>query len=289
MRIAALGAGMAAALLSAGSVSAASVELKHIVAKVAVQPENRSDVVVTVLKTNPKLPVRVRPSLGGVVVVDGGSDDWWPHMFGGHISHCRVGPDGANVHVAGVGDFRVDELPQILVRVPMAAKIASSGAVIGSMNAAESLDLSVAGCDSWAIGDIRGRLRLDEAGQGRVRTGDLGSAEVNIAGSSTVTTKAILHDYKVSIGGSGDLFSASVGGRIDVSIAGAGNVRINGGHASQLKGSIAGEGELTDEGLADHVAVSVAGHARVHVAHVAGVSGPVDETIAGLGEIRRGP
>jgi hypothetical protein len=37
------------------------------------------------------------------------------------------------------------------------------------------------------------------------------------------------------------------------------------------------------------VSVSVAGHARVHVAHVSGVDGPVDETIAGLGEIKRGP
>jgi hypothetical protein len=166
MRIAILGAGVSAALMAASSVSAAEVQLKHIVAKVVVVPENRSDVTVTILKTNPKLPVRVRPSDDGVTVVDGGSDDWWPRLFGGHISHCRVGPDGASVHVAGVGDFSESELPQILVRTPMIAKVSSSGAVIGSIPSAESLDLSVAGCDAWTVGDIKGRLRLDEAGQG---------------------------------------------------------------------------------------------------------------------------
>ncbi len=289
MRIAFLGAGVAAVLLAAGSVSAASVELKHIVAKVVILPENRSDIAVSVIKTNPKLPIRVRQPFGGVTIVDGGSDDWWPRLFGGHMSRCRVGPDATSVHVAGVGDFSEGELPQILVRTPMAARVASNGAVVGSLPAAESLDLSVAGCDVWTIGNIQGRLKLDEAGEGRVRTGDLGSAEVSIAGTSSVTTKAIAHEYKVSIGGAGDLYSSAADGPIEVSIAGSGNVRINGGHTSLLKGSIAGDGCLTYEGTADHVAVSVAGKAKVHVAHVTGVNGPVDDTIMGFGEIRRGP
>ncbi|HEY2660824.1 MAG TPA: DUF2807 domain-containing protein [Caulobacteraceae bacterium] len=282
------GLGLAAALLAGTSAHAASLDLKHIVAKVVVVPEARSDVAVTVIKANPKLPLRVRNEADGVTVVDGGERDWWPMLFGGHISHCRVGPEGTSVHVAGVGDFSEDQLPQLLVRVPMDARISTSGAIVGSLPAAQTLDLSIAGCDTWTIGDIKGRMHLSEAGQGRIRTGALGSADIDIAGTATVTTRAIADELKVSISGAGDLYSSSASGQIAMSIAGKGQMRIDGGHVSSLKGSIAGNGDLTYEGAVDRVKISVAGKGSVHVAHVAGMTGPLNQGIMGVGEIDEG-
>ncbi len=283
-----MGLALAAALLAGASAHAASLDLKHIVAKVVVAPEARSDISVTVIKANPKLPLRVHTQADGVTVVDGGERDWWPMMFGGHISECRVGPDGTSVHVAGVGDFSESELPQLLVRVPLNAKVSSSGAIVGSLPAADTLDLSIAGCDTWTIGDIKGRMRLSEAGKGRIRTGALGSADVSIAGTATVTTRAIADELKVSIGGSGDLYASSASGQINASIAGSGRVRVDGGHVGSLRGSIAGSGDLIFEGAADRVKISVAGRGTVHVAHVAGMVGPLNQSIMGVGEIDEG-
>lgn len=283
-----MGLGLAAALLAGASAHAASLDLKHIVAKVVVVPEARSDISVTVIRANPKLPMRVRNALDDVTVVDGGDRDWWPQLFGGRISHCRVGPEGTSVHVAGVGDFSEDQLPQLLVRVPLDAKISTSGAIVGSLPAADSLSLSIAGCDTWTIGDIKGRMHLSEAGQGRIRTGALGAADIDIAGTATVSTRAIAEELKVSISGSGDLYASSASGQIGMSIAGSGRVRIDGGHVALLKGSIAGDGDLTYEGAADRVKISVAGKGSVHVAHVQGMTGPLNKSIMGVGQIDEG-
>ena len=287
-KVLALGAGLALAL-AAASARAETVEFKHIAAKVVILPEARSDIQVSIIKSNPRLPIWVRKGGPGVTRVDGGQRDGWPHFMRPHPTRCRVGPDGTTVHVVGVGAFREDELPQILVRTPLAAKVSSDGAVIGSLPAADSLDLSIAGCDTWTIGVVKNHLDLNEAGDGRIRTGDLGSAHISIAGSADVATKAIARGLDLNISGSGDLTAASVAGDIDINIAGSGHVRINGGRAGVLRANVAGTGEITDQGRVEQLRLSTAGTADVHITEVAGQKGPVDRKIEGFGEIKVGP
>ena len=71
-----LGLGLAAVTLAvAPSASAASLEIRDAVVRVTVLPEQRSDVVVQIVKTNAKLPLRVTREDDGRVVVDGGPDE----------------------------------------------------------------------------------------------------------------------------------------------------------------------------------------------------------------------
>lgn len=287
MKVLGVGAGLALAL-SAASARAESVEFKHIAAKVVILPEARSDIQVSIIKSNPRLPIWVRKGGPGVTIVDGGRRDGWPHFLRPHATRCRVGPDGTTVHVVGVGAFGEDELPQVLVRTPLAAKVSSDGALIGSLPSADSLDLSIAGCDTWTIGAVKNRLDLSEAGDGRIRTGELGSAHISIAGSADVATKTIDRGLDLNISGSGDLTAASVSGDIDLNIAGSGHVRINGGRAGVLRANVAGTGEITDLGRVEQLRLTAAGMADVHIAEVAGQTGPVDRKIAGFGEIKIG-
>ena len=63
--------GALGAALAAGSASAApSVEIRGAAARVVVIPEARSDVSVTIIKTHPRLPLKVS-QLGEKVFVDG--------------------------------------------------------------------------------------------------------------------------------------------------------------------------------------------------------------------------
>src|SRR3954463_15558911 len=85
----------AGAALAAGAAQAASVEVKDAVARVTVIPENRSDIKVEFVSTNPRLPIEVR-SLGARTIVDG--------RLGRRIRGCRGHADGVSVYVRDVGE-----------------------------------------------------------------------------------------------------------------------------------------------------------------------------------------
>lgn len=280
-----LAIGALGAALAAGSpAQAASLELKQIAAKVVIVAEPRSDVAVTIVRSNPKLPLRVRRGESGLVVVDSGKE-WWPELLSGHITSCHMRDEGETIHVGGAGTFREEDLPELLVRVPMDAKVSSSGAVIGSLPKADSLNLSIAGCDRWTIGDIRGRLRLETSGEGRVRAGAVGRADIDVSGSAKVAVRKAEAGLAADISGAGDVHAGEVGGELVVDIAGSSHVDVDGGHIGRLKGSIAGSGEVNFGGTADRVKMDVAGSGHVTVAHVTGQPGGVDQRIMGAGEI----
>src|SRR5512143_2966080 len=81
---------------AAGAAQAASVQIKDAVARVTVIPENRADVRVEVLASNPRLPLKIR-SLGGRTIVDGD--------LGRRIRDCRGSGENVRVQVRGVGEI----------------------------------------------------------------------------------------------------------------------------------------------------------------------------------------
>lgn len=266
-----------AALLGATVAEAASVQIKDAAARVVVIPEDRTDVKVEFLTTNPGLPLTIRTE-GDKTIVDG-------NLGRMAIKNCRTINGATTVSVNGKS-YGWDSLPQIVVHVPMDAEVASGGAVFGSVGRTDSLELSNAGCGDWTVANVAGDLKINQAGSGDTTVGTAGSVSVNIAGSGDVATAAIGGALAVNIAGSGDVEAAAVTGPISANIMGSGDITVRGGQVGAVAVSIAGSGDVTVMAPAESVTAKIAGSGDVRVIRV---SGSVTKKVAGSGEIIVGP
>ncbi len=276
MRALLLLATAAAALGFAGAASAAtpSLKIKDAVARVVVIPEARSDVKVEFLTTNQSLPLEIRKD-GSTTVVDGG-------LKLNRINGCNTVMGKIVVHVRGIGDVKWEDIPQVVVRVPMDAEVGAGGAVFGSIGRTDRLELSNAGCGDWTVANVKGRFELSQAGSGDTKAGSAGSAEISIAGSGDVKTQEIGGDLEVNIAGSGGVTAASLSGKLEANIAGSGDVTVNGGHSRSVEVNIMGSGDVVFDGEAGDVEVSVAGSGDVRIAKA---TGSVEKSVAGSGDV----
>jgi hypothetical protein len=251
-----------------------SVKIKDAVARVVVVPEARGDVKVEFLTTNKSLPLNIRQN-GSDVTVDGG-------LRRNRINGCNTVMGKTVVHVRGVGDVKWEDIPQIVVRVPMDAEVGAAGAVFGSVGRTDHLELSNAGCGDWTVANVKGKFELNQAGSGDTKAGSAGSAEINIAGSGDVKTQEIGGDLEVNIAGSGGVTAASVNGKLEANIAGSGDVTINGGRSRSVEVSIMGSGDVDFGGEADAVEAHIAGSGDVRIAKA---NGPIQKSVAGSGQV----
>jgi hypothetical protein len=260
----------------AGAAQAASVEVKDAVARVTVVPENRPDVRVEFLTSNPRLPLEVR-SFGGKTIVDGG--------LGRRIHNCHGSRDNVVIEVRGIGDIAYRDMPQVVIHTPRDVKVESGGAVFGSVGRSASLDMANAGCGDWTVANVEGLMRVSQAGSGDARTGGAGQAKIRTAGSGDVSTADIRGPLEVEIAGSGDVTVASVAGPVDVRVAGAGDVKIGGGHANTMTVAIAGSGDVDFGGVADALKARIMGSGDIHARQV---RGPISKMVMGSGSVSTG-
>ncbi|WP_297697334.1 DUF2807 domain-containing protein [Phenylobacterium sp.] len=261
---------------AAGAANAASVEVKDAVARVTVIPENRPDVKVEFLTSNPSLPLEVR-SFAGKTIVDGG--------LGRRIRNCHGRRDDIMVEVRGVGEIGYRDMPQVVIHTPRDVKVETGGAVFGSVGRSASLDLANGGCGDWTVANVEGHMRISQAGSGDTHTGSAGDAKIRTAGSGDVATADIHGSLDVDIAGSGDVTVASVGGPVGVHVAGAGDVKIGNGHASTLDVAIAGSGDVDFGGVADALKVRIMGSGDVRARQV---RGPISKMVMGSGSVTTG-
>ncbi|WP_304170278.1 GIN domain-containing protein [Phenylobacterium aquaticum] len=262
--------------MAGGVANAASVEVKDAVARVVVIPEDRSDVKVEIISSNPALPLQVR-SLGGKWIIDGNLDR--------RIRECHGSEGHVSVRVSGIGDIAYADMPQVVIRTPRDADVATGGAVFGSVGKTASLSFSNAGCGDWTVANVAGKFRLNEAGSGDVNVGSVGEAVIRIAGSGDVHTQAIAGRLEVETAGSGDVWAASIGGPLNVKIAGSGDVRVAGGHADEMAVTIAGSGDVRFDGVVGELKAKIAGSGDVSVKQV---TGGVSKAIVGSGSVNIG-
>lgn len=281
--------GAATAALFAGSATAAPIaQIKDAAARVIVLPENRQDVKFEFITVNKALPIELRQE-GDKFIADGGLK----HRIHGCNSinfnwsdkdGKEKGDENRHVHVniRGIGNVSYNDLPQIIARVPMDARVETSGAVWGSVGRTNSLSLGNAGCGDWTVANVRGDLKISQAGSGDVRSGTSGDLRISIAGSGDVTTQATAGGAEVSIAGSGDVVVASINGPLKGDIAGSGDIHVKGGRASEMNASIAGSGDVSFDGTADSLRASIAGSGDVSAAHV---TGQISKSILGSGSV----
>lgn len=269
-------AAAAAALGAAGAASAASVEVKDAVARVTVIPENRSDIKVEFLTSNPRLPIEVR-TFAGKTIVDGD--------LGHRIRGCRGSKDNVRVNVRGVGDIGWAEMPQVVIRTPRDAKVEAGGAVFGSVGRSASLELGNAGCGDWTVANVEGRLHLSQAGSGDTRAGSAGEAKLRTAGSGDVWMGDVRGRTEIEIAGSGDVAMGQIAGPLEIRVAGSGDVKVAGGHATTMTVAIAGSGDVDFGGVADTLKARIAGSGDVHAREV---KGQISKMVMGSGSVSVG-
>ena len=151
--------GLAGAGVAGLAHAAPSLDIRDAAVRVIVEPEARSDVQVTVLKTNARLPIYVTRHGNSVVI----SGRLWPLFTG-----CHGQGTGMRVTVLGRGEFGVDDLPSVLVKTPLDAHVSAGGVVVGSVGRARSLELSYGGCGGWTIANVEQALMVRNSGTGRI-------------------------------------------------------------------------------------------------------------------------
>jgi hypothetical protein len=285
----------AVGVLTAGSALAdPSVEIRNAAVRVVVIPENRTDVEVTVLSTNPRLPLYIS-RLGDTTVVDGRLFLW--------MSQCRNEGENFRVGIFGKGNFAAADLPRIVVKTPMDARVSAGGYSVGSVGRASRLYLHNSGCGDWTVANVEHELSLRNSGSGKVAAGTAGSADVVLSGSGEMKVGAIKNALAARVSGSG-LITAASAGAADLTISGSGDVR-SGPVTSGLQASISGSGNLDIARLDGplHANVSGVGHIRVPNGSVTtmqarisgsgdvdfgGVAQSLDAVVSGSGNINAG-
>jgi hypothetical protein len=277
MRVIAFTAATALLAAAAGSAAAApSIEIRHAAARVTIVPEARSDVQVTVVRANGRLPMQIN-HFGDATIVDG--------PLGHRSPNCNEVLGQRSVFIWGIGRVAYADLPQIVVRTPLDAHVVADGAVYGVVGRGHSLDLSNGGCGDWTVADQDGALHIHTSGSGDVHAGSAGAADIRTSGSSDISLKGVREGLTASITGSGDVVAAWVNGPLHAHIAGSGDVSVKAGQVSDMDASIAGSGDVKFGGVARSLTAHIAGSGDVDVARV---NGPVSRQIAGSGDVNVG-
>ena len=262
--------------LAGAAAAAPAVEIRNAAVRVTVIPEARPDVKVQVVTTNAALPLTVVNEFDHVVV-----DGHLRHRMGG----CRTMFGKTVVHVRGVGQVPLDNLPQIVVRTPMDVHVGASSAVFGKVGRSDSLVLSNAGCGDWTVANVKGRLEINDAGSGDIKAGSAGALAAHVAGSGDIQMRQIDGAASIDVAGSGDVTAASLSGPFRSNVMGSGDIRIDGGHASDMVVHIAGSGDVRFGGVADNLNAEVAGSGDINVAKV---TGSIHKASFGSGDINIG-
>lgn len=269
--------GLMAAGLSLASVAQAtpSVEVRDAVARVVVTPEARQDIRVDILTTNPTLPLTIRTE-GERVIIDGDLNR--------SIRGCNARGERSSVTVSGIGEVAYADMPQVVIRTPMAVDLKVGGAVFGVVGRSQSLKVANAGCGDWTMANVSGKLDAALAGSGDMRVGAVRAAALRLAGSGDIAVRQVSGPLTVELAGSGDVKVATLtGSSLKVNVAGSGDVELEAGRVDAMSASVAGSGDVRFDGEAGSLQAAIVGSGDIRVRKV---SGAVTRSVIGSGEVR---
>jgi hypothetical protein len=259
---------------ASAALSAPTIDIRGVAARVTIIPEARSDIGVTIAHADARLPIREN-RLGDHTYLTGDVSR--------QVHGCSVVGGHQVVSIWGRGDIPYDQLPQLVIRTPMDVRVGAGEAVFGEIGRSSSVDFTNQGCGSWTIADVQGRLRLNQAGSGDVRAGSAGASDLSVVGSGDIVAGEIHGGLKAISSSSGNVTVAAVTGPVDARVAGAGSIVLTAGRVTAMTASIAGSGSVSFDGIADSLHATIAGSGDVSVAKVLG---PVVRQVFGSGAVR---
>lgn len=269
----AAGAFVAASAACAGP----SVEIRDAVARVTVIPEDRSDIKVEMLTTNPSLPLEVRNE-GSTVTISGN--------LAHRITDCHSRGDHPSAWVRGVGEISYDNMPQVVIRTPKVVALETGGAVYGSVGrGAASLDLQNSGCSGWTVADVAGDVSLRESGAGSAKMGSATRLAVRLSGAGSVHATTVRQGLDATLSGAGSVSIDDLSGPVQAHVSGVGHIKALQGHATTMRASVSGVGGVEFGGDAQSLDASISGFGGIKVKSV---SGQVSKSISGGGHVSIG-
>jgi hypothetical protein len=258
-----------AGALAATAYAGDELRIRHIVARVTVTPEDRSDFLIEINSPG-GLPLPEVSVDGSQITIDG--------RLRGRVGDCFDG--GARVR--GYEDATPERLPVINVRAPRELVLERSGAGTTEVGPTESLDFDFSNCGSATIGDVAGKLGVDLAGSGSITVGAVRTLEADVAGSGDLRVGTIAEGANVDIAGSGTVTLASLTGSLSADSAGSGMLSIEGGAVSVAEIDMAGSGDVNIAAPVETLKASIVGSGDVEVANTVG---DLDAEIAGSGSV----
>lgn len=269
-------AGCAALLAATGAAAEPKLEIKEAVARVTIVPEDRSDIVVQVVRSNGAFPLSVS-RIGDQVMVSGN--------LGWRSVNCNGMFGRRQVTVIGLGTVNDANMPVVEVHTPRMVSVKASGAVFGSIGRGAGVTLVNAGCGDWSVANQSGPLHLSLAGSGDVHAGTAATTEIALSGSSDVFMRTAHGGLTARISGSGDVTADEVDGPLQANVTGSGDVKVSGGAVSDMKVVVAGSGDVRFGGVAQSLDASIAGSGDISAAKVMGL---VAKHISGSGDVTVG-
>ncbi len=275
LKLAVLAAG-AAALAAPAFAEGATVRLEHLAARVTIIPEARANITaeVTAGKTMARPQLHVS---GAELTVEG-------DMPNARLHNCRVSEHGKSLNFGFWSRTRAEDLPQVTLHVPQDVTIVANGAIIGDIGSLHSLRLRQERCGGWHVGDVSDRFSLELQGLGDIDAGAVGDAEVDAQGLGDIRIRST-KGLKVRLDGMGDVRVDEVSGPVTAALAGLGDLKIKGGHATSFNATLDGMGDITFGGTADTVDASADGMGSIRIAHA---TGDVHKNASGFSHITVG-
>jgi len=260
------------------------LELRDMVARVVVTPEDRSDVDIRVRYGKAKVPTLMVSHRGNVTVLNGHLNDR------GHDSpfNIRINIEDGDrdvtftngvVYIDGVGKVSVDDLPLVYIRVPNHAVVKDNSDSLGHINPSQSLDLILNGGGDWTVDPVNGPLNIICSGASNLHVTAAGDAIVDNMGSGDIELGTV-RALKASLVGSGN-FVSHQSGATDIQNMGSGDVAL--GRVGDLKAQLAGSGDLTLDRVSGRLQLSNFGSSDVHIGSVNG--GPAVLELSGSGDV----
>ncbi|MEZ6022061.1 MAG: DUF2807 domain-containing protein [Hyphomonadaceae bacterium] len=247
------------------------LDLRWVVGRVVITPEDRTDFVVEIDNSGGVAPMPVVSVDEGRVIVDG--------QLRGRISHCRA--EGA-ADLRGYGAVTAENAPVITIRAPRSLNLDVSGGALTEIAASEAVEADFSGCGDANIADVAGPLSLDVSGAADITTGAADRITLDLAGATDVTTGAIANGANVDVSGAGTVIFASLTGGLEADAAGAGNMIVRAGAITTANLDLAGAGDVQINAPVERLVVSIAGAGDVDVDNTVG---DLDAEIAGAGSV----
>jgi len=281
-------AGLASALaLAAGAAHAEmsfngdgpEIELRDLVARVVVTPENRSDIDVRVRYGKAKVPTLMVSHRGNVTVLDGHLSSIQHGLhFNINFNDNDEGVDHGRVFITGIGNVDIADLPMVFVRVPMNAAVKDSGYTFGTVAPSNSLNFILNGSGDWNIAAVNGPLNIIDSGSGSIHIASAGDSVIDNMGSSDIQVGRVRR-LKLSLSGSGDFKSEQSD---DTQLQNMGSADVQLGRVNLLKAQLAGSGDLTLDGVAGSLTLINSGASDVTINRL---NGPAMLQMTGSGDV----
>ncbi len=268
-----------AALPQTSVYAADSLELEEIAARLTVIPESRNDIALTIMPSG-LLPQPDIQHQGNHLLISGGL------QLSRYPCLKRYGGQGA-VSVPRYGDIPLQDLPEIIARVPYSIDLSVHGLVLAEIGPSSGGMLENHGCGDVYIEDASGPLDVALYGYGDIDVGQVdGPITAELFGFGEMRLDSA-RAARLELIGMGNLIGGEFAESVVARLQGEGDMRLEHlGNGAELKSS--GTGEMSLGTISGSVKLEAESSAPVSIGTVNGPLMDIEAGSIGSVDIQQG-